>query len=111
MGRARVRALCVVAAATMGVIGLSSCDKVEPIGEVRNPSASINRDGAASALVGGKVFWAFGDTFTSGGGVRNSGAYATLDDPTDVSEPLTNGVPKQLVPFTGSESAANVGGQ
>lgn len=84
---------------------LASCDRAEPRGEVRNPRHAIGRDGAASIVLGGKVLWAFGDTFTAHGGVRSSAAYATLARPTDVDEPLVDGVPHQFVPFTPAERA------
>lgn len=86
------------------VAGATACRRVDEVGEVRNPRAAIARDGAASAMVGGKVFWAFGDTFTATGGVHSSGAYAELADPTVVSEPLVGGTPRQLIPFTEREA-------
>ncbi|MCB1038743.1 MAG: DUF4185 domain-containing protein [Acidimicrobiales bacterium] len=104
------RALAGVAVASVAMAGLSGCDRVETVGEVRNPTVAIGRDGAASAVLGGKVFWAFGDTFTANGGVRNSGAYASIADPTKVTDTLTRGVPAQLVPFDAAESAQNGAG-
>jgi hypothetical protein len=88
----------------------SACDSVTPVGEVRNRTVDIGRDGAASAVVGGKVVWVFGDTFTANGGVRNSAAIADRSDPTNVTDTLVNGVPHQAVPFNSTEAAANQDG-
>jgi hypothetical protein len=109
MSWSRSRKLQLGAASLVASLALvtTACDQVQTVGEVHNPTAVINRDGAASGLVGGKVLWVFGDTFTSKGGVRNSAAYATVSNPTQVSEPLKNGVPSQLVPFTADEAKTN----
>ncbi|MGN6696147.1 MAG: DUF4185 domain-containing protein [Aquihabitans sp.] len=94
-----------------GALLLSACQpaSVSPRGEVANPSIAINRDGAASAVLGGKVLWAFGDTFAPGGGVRSSGAYADPGTPTRVIDTLIDRRPHQLVPFTPDEAADNAG--
>src|SRR3954451_16335917 len=84
--RRRVSATAVIAAT---VLLLAACDRT--VGEVQNPSLPIRRDGAASALIGGKLVWAFGDTIAPGGVVRSSAALADPSDPTTVSEPLING--------------------
>jgi hypothetical protein len=101
----RIAAPGLIALALAG--GLSACHTTRELGEVKNPRASIERDGAASAMLGGKVFWAFGDTFTPTGGVHSSGAYAEPSSPTVVSEPLVDGTPRQLVPFSATEQRDN----
>jgi hypothetical protein len=91
------------------VMLLGACDKptATPVGEVENPSIAIERDGAASVVIGGKILWAFGDTFAPGGGVRSSGGYAERSTPTKVVDVLQDRRPHQLVPFTPSERADN----
>ncbi len=98
--------------AVAGALLLSACQAatVTPRGEVTNPTIAIGRDGAASTVLGGKVFWAFGDTFAPGGGVRSSGAYADRSNPTRVTDTLVGGRPYQLVPFTPVEAADNASG-
>lgn len=100
-----------MALAVGGALLLSACQAATatPRGEVANPSIAINRDGAASTVLGGKVFWAFGDTFAPGGGVRSSGAYADPAKPTRVIDTLVDRKPHQLVPFTPQETADNAG--
>lgn len=98
--------------AVAGALLLSACQATTatPRGEVANPTVAIGRDGAASTVLGGKVFWAFGDTFAPGGGVRSSGAYADPRTPTKVTDTLVNQRPLQLVPFTSAEAADNASG-
>src|SRR6478736_5491003 len=94
-----------------GALLLAACQPATTTtrGEVANPTIAINRDGAASTTLGGKVFWAFGDTFAPGGGVRSSGAYADTANPTRVTDTLVDRKPLQLVPFTAADLADNAG--
>lgn len=107
----RLRRTGLVAVTAAGLALLTACQPAEvtPRGEVVNPTITIERDGAASTVLGGKVFWAFGDTFAPGGGVRSSGAYATTGAPTRVTDTLVDRRPLQLVPFTAAEEADNAG--
>lgn len=103
----------IVGVAAAAAVVLSACQPTTtttPRGEVANPTIAINRDGAASTVLGGKVFWAFGDTFAPGGGVRSSGAYADRSTPTRVTDTLVDRKPHQLVPFTPEEAADNASG-
>jgi hypothetical protein len=81
------------------------------------PRVVLARDGAAAALVGGKMLWTFGDTLMTvlgADGFRYRSATAgwgdgrslTLDEPLDAA-----GAPFQLLPFNEAELAFNrVGG-
>ena len=72
------------------------------------------RDVAASARVGDRMLWVFGDTLFNrksedGTSLRSStAAWANPDAPLEVSEPTdANGAPRQFVPFTAEEAAFN----
>ncbi len=72
------------------------------------------RDGGATALVGGRLLWTFGDTIFSpksvdGTNLRSStAALADPSRPLEVSEPVdANGAPYGFLPFTGDEAAYN----
>lgn len=116
----RLRRALVVPAALVVVSALTGagCVPDPPVitsvtyrGALANSAApDIRRDGAASARVGSKVVWAFGDTFTVG----TSGFWsstATLANPTTplaMSEPTTtidgHAAPaSRLVPLTSGE--------
>ena len=60
------RARALVAVGALALVA-TACDSATTIGEVRNRTEPIDRDGAASAVLGGKVVWVFGDTFTPSG--------------------------------------------
>ncbi len=88
--------------------------KVEDMGPLSMPAHVLGRDGGASALVGGRVLWTFGDTFISpvtsdGSSIRSStAAWGTVADPLNLSEPLdASGAPGEFIPFTADEAAAN----
>ncbi|MCU1372145.1 MAG: hypothetical protein JWO77_3339 [Ilumatobacteraceae bacterium] len=108
--RRRRIALAAVVAAGLGLLTACQPADVTQRGEVANPTIAIQRDGAASTVLGGKVFWAFGDTFAPGGGVRSSAAYADPATPTQVIDTLVERRPLQLVPFTDTEAADNASG-
>lgn len=74
----------------------------------------FGRDGGAAALVGGKIVWAFGDTFISkhaadGSYYRsNTASASSRDNPTATTDSLdSNGVPLPMIAFTSSEQHYN----
>lgn len=87
---------------------------VTEIGAIGKPASVAVRDGGASAIIGGKLLWYFGDTIFSPASVdgtnlrANTAALANPTNPLVVSEPLdANGAPYQFVPFTPAEKAYN----
>jgi hypothetical protein len=91
---------------------------VREVGVVRNPGlAGVVRDGGAGGRVGGKVLWTFRDTtfpFVAEDGATfrsSTGAYAEVDAPTTLSEPLDDrGAPFELLPLDEQERAYNAAG-
>jgi hypothetical protein len=97
-----------------GPIGVEIAS-VRELGVVRNPAlGNVLRDGGASGRVDGRMLWTFGDTrfpFQAEDGLQyrsNSAAYASLETPTVLSEPLdARGAPRPLLPFNAEELAYN----
>ncbi len=84
------------------------------VGTVGKPATVAGRDGAQSALVGGRLLWVFGDTFfatRSVDGTNYRTNTATLADPATplvTTEPLdANGVPLTALALTPAELAYN----
>jgi hypothetical protein len=84
------------------------------LGALGRPAAVLTRDGGASALVGGKLLWFFGDTLLArpaadGGTYRaDSAAWSMPSAPTVLQEPLdAHGAPFQFLPFTPEEDTYN----
>ena len=84
------------------------------LGTLGHPASVRVRDGGASALIGAKVLWTFGDTiFTpraeDGVSLRsNTAALADPARPLQVSEPLdANGAPYPFLAFTPDEQHYN----
>jgi hypothetical protein len=87
---------------------------VEDMGPLSAPATVLGRDGGSSALVEGKLLWAFGDTFVNaktedGSSVRSStAAWSDPQSPLALSEPLdAKGLPAQFIPYTADEAADN----
>ena len=88
---------------------------VSETGLVQNPNRSgIIRDGGASAQVGSKILWTFGDTLFNPASVdgvharSNSAALADPSSPFSVSEPLdANNAPYQFVPLPSGDVTYN----
>lgn len=81
---------------------------------IKNPPTIATRDGGASALIGGKLIWLFGDTIfpvksvDGTNGRSNTAAWADPTSPCDITEPLdANGAPYQFLPYTPEEQAYN----
>lgn len=83
------------------------------LGAVSQPASVTQRDGGASALIGGRMLWTFADTgFDAGGGIAglrpNTAGLADPASPRTVVEPTdSNGVPDQFLPFTPEERRFN----
>ena len=84
------------------------------LGALGRPASVSVRDGGASALIGAKVLWTFGDTiFTpksiDGANLRsNTAALADPASPLQVGEPLdANGAPYPFLTFTPDEQHYN----
>lgn len=95
-------------------IRLPQIASVYELGMVGKPASVKVRDGGATAIVGGKLLWLFGDTlFTppsvDGATLRSStAALADPRRPLVVSEPLdANGAPYPLLRFTPDEQHYN----
>ena len=111
----------VLVAATVLVVAATACVPTTPTiasvtyrGKVANPSApGIRRDGATSVLLGGKVVWAFGDSFAIGASTlwSSTAALATPAAPLSLSEPTVNvgggnlGPASTMIPKTAAEAA------
>lgn len=128
-------------AATLALLTASGCDSSDPttpdptmpdptmpgapatpvtvastrvVGPVQKPGAVAGRDGAQSALLGGRLTWVFGDTFYStlsvdGTNYRtNTATTADPATPLVTTEPLdANGVPFAALAWTPDEVAYN----
>jgi hypothetical protein len=89
---------------------------VTDVGIVADPRGThFGRDGASSCELGGKLLYTFGDTLffaTADDGATyrtNTAAYAALDAPTVLSEPLDDaGLPAQFIPNSAAETAYNL---
>ena len=87
---------------------------VQELGPLRAPASVTARDAGASALLGGRVTWLFGDTLfrtrsVDGENLRTCTA-ATADParPLETAEPVdANGAPLACLPFTADELAYN----
>jgi hypothetical protein len=86
------------------------------LGKLGQPASVTARDVGASALIGSRVLWTFGDTLlkspaVDGERMRSStAATGRVGDPLSLAEPLDgNGAPSQLLPFTDEEEAYNHG--
>ncbi len=86
----------------------------EELGSVGKLKTTTTRDGGATAIVGSKLLWTFGDTLfnpksVDGTNLRSStAALADPVDPLNVSEPGdANGAPYALLPFTAEEITFN----
>lgn len=90
------------------------------VGALRETAAVSARDGGGSAEVGGKILWAFGDTFYTPtrpftAATQNAdryrsatGATSPLTDPLQLTTPIDAvGAPSQLIPYTADELAYN----
>ncbi len=84
------------------------------VGPVRKPDAVAGRDGAQSALLGGRLTWIFGDTFYATRSVdgtnyrTNTATTADPSAPLATAEPLdANGVPFAALAWTPDEVAYN----
>lgn len=87
---------------------------VQDVGFVGKPTKVAGRDGAQTAVLGGRLLWVFGDTFfgtQSVDGYNYRTATATLADPAAplaTTEPLdANGIPYAAIPWTNDELAYN----
>jgi len=81
------------------------------------PNNVIARDVAATGMLGGKLLWAFGDTFINNLPVNatpadwrsSTQAHSTLADPFSLTElEDSRGVPFQLIPYTQAELNYNI---
>jgi hypothetical protein len=91
-------------------------DTVLDLGLFPLPSATaVGRDGGEAGVLGGKMLWTFGDTFTT---TKNSidntnilsatAGWSTPADPLALTQPVdASGIPAQLIPYTADEIAAN----
>lgn len=84
------------------------------VGMVRKPAAVAGRDGAQSALLGGRLTWVFGDTFYATQSVdgtnyrTNTATTADPATPLATTEPLdANGIPFAALAWTPDEVAYN----
>jgi hypothetical protein len=84
------------------------------LGPLGRPPSVLTRDGGASALVGGKLLWFFGDTLlkhpAADGAVyrSNTAAWSGPSDPGALQEPLdAQGAPFPFLSFTAEEAAYN----
>ncbi len=89
-------------------------DTVEDIGAIGHPASVTARDGGASAIIGDRVLWTFGDTLfnpASVDGTHLRSSTAALADPATplrVQEPLdVNGAPAAFLPLTKEEQDFN----
>jgi hypothetical protein len=87
---------------------------VREVGALSQPASVTARDVGASALVGGRLLWAFGDTLLKspaedGERLRsNTAALGGTRDPLRLEEPLdSRGAPSPLLPFTDEEQRYN----
>lgn len=123
-GRLAVAALALIVVVAVAWAGIQAvtAPRVEAaatrvLGPIGAPATVTARDGGASALIGGRILWTFGDTLSTAKGVdgssgrSNTAALADPAKPLVVSEPLdTKGVPGALLPFEAEEQAANAAG-
>ena len=121
MKRCLVVAVLVVAAAANAIVSaaqgtdtLPEIAAVADLGRISAPDTVTARDCGASALIGGKLLWAFGDTLLTKAAVdgshyrSNTAALADPSQPGQVREPLdANGAPQAFIPFTADEAAYN----
>ena len=116
IARAATFLLCCNLYACGGDAPALTVDKVEDLGKIPLPSATVvGRDGGLSGKLGNRTLWTFGDTFL---GKKNSvdnsnvlsatSAWASVDTPLLVTEPVDgDGIPAQLIPYTSDELTAN----
>jgi hypothetical protein len=90
--------------------------RAREMGKLSLPASVTARDVGASALVGGRVLWTFGDTLLKapaedGERMRsNTAALGRVSNPLNLEEPLdAEGAPKPLLPFTDEEAQYNHG--
>jgi hypothetical protein len=84
------------------------------VGKLSQPPSVTARDVGASALIGSRVLWTFGDTLLKapaedGERMRSStAALGRVASPLKLEEPLdSKGAPKQFLPFTDEEEQYN----
>jgi len=84
------------------------------LGAISHPASISARDGGASALIGDRLLWTFGDTLFSpksvdGTNLRsNTAGWADPQNPLEVNEPVdANGAPYPFLPFNAEEQQYN----
>ena len=89
-------------------------DSVTDLGLLPLGSTELGRDGGQSGALGGKVLFAFGDTFLSAPNpIDNSSVlsatagWSTVDAPLALAQAMSGGAPAQLIPYAADEIAAN----
>ena len=120
--RLNLQSTMVMLLAVVGVLGCASpaatpdlvVTQVNELGVVSKPTSVKARDVGASALIGSRLLWVFGDTLfnpasVDGSNLRSStAAWADPTQPLTLSEPVdANGAPQQFLPFTAEETQFN----